>query len=290
MKQLRCIAALLLCLTIFFVITPVKATAAEYDSAHKQTNVPAELKAYAEESTLPFIKGWLKSNGAIGRDFESPEEIDSLQVGAIFRPYYFKEGSDTGKITSLSDLLYTSNKWMMIACTPEGKAKWFAIIAETDEGNGYRFSSEGCAVGLGQALEVFETINRKNRLDVEPMVICYRSYEMIVMEVIDGQEYVITAGEKLDKSYMQITEPQYLPTGMDAVKAMREANADYTDGEEDEVIFGDAGLFWLTAAEQPSKPKLVLETWHILLIAGGVCVIAAVAVCLAVAGKRKVKN
>lgn len=297
MKRLKCIVAVVLCLFILATFSRTRASAEEFTdaSAAKLTEVPADVKEFAEKSALPFVKGWLQSSGKIGKYFESAEEIEQLQVGHIFRLCLFKSENDYNKITALSDAIYVSDYWMMLACTPEGEAKWYAMIADkTDEGKGYVVAREANAVALGQALEVFEKINSTNALDVVPTVIWYKPYETIVMEIVDGKEYVITAGtsEPLDKSYIGITDPQYLPTGMDAVEALREVSARPTTNEKGELLLGDPLLFWLTASEQPGVPKSPAEqasVWYVLLIGTGVCVVSAGAVYLVIRGKRKTR-
>ncbi|MBQ6998059.1 MAG: hypothetical protein IJO72_07065 [Oscillospiraceae bacterium] len=291
MKRLRSIVAILLCLSLFFTVTPAIAAATELKEspAEKQAEATAELKEFAAETVLPFIKGWLKSSGAIGRDFETTEEIDALQLGAVFPIYSFKSETSFAKTQSLSEAIYMTDRWMMLACTPEGEAKWYARIGYRD--GGYYFVDEGCAVGLGQALGVFNTINSEKKLDVDPTVIYYRPYEMIVMEVIDSEEYVITAGETLDSSYLNVTDYQYLPCGMDAIKELRlieDRNISNEKKDLENIALGDPGLFWLTASEQP-QPKLALETWHILLI-GGACLAAIAAAGLVIVRKRKEKQ
>ncbi len=288
MKSLRCIVAIALCLLVFLTISPARASAEEFTaaSAAELTEVPAELKEYATESILPFIKGWLKSSGKVGKHFESAEEIDQLQVGAIFKVCMFKWENDYNKITALSDAIYVPDYWMMLACTPEGEAKWYALIKDkTDEGKGYGFAREGSAATLGQALDVFETINRKNKLDATPIVIWHSNYEMTVMEIVDGKEYVVTAitGESLDRSYKGVTDLKNLPTGMDAVEALREAFSRPTTDEEGNLLYGDLRLIRLTASEQPS----IWKSPAVWIAVTGICAVSACAACLVVRRKRK---
>lgn len=288
MKSLRCIVAIALCLLVFLTISPAQVSAEEFTaaSAAKLTEVPAELKEYAAESILPFIKGWLKSSGKVGKHFESAEEIDQLQVGAIFKIGQIKGDTDYNKITVLSDAIYVPGDWMMLACTPEGEAKWYALITDkTDEGKGYGFAREGSATALGQALEVFETINRENGLSATPTVIWYNPYEMFVMESVDGMEYVVTAvtGESLDRSFKGVTDLKYLPTGMDAVEALREVSSRPTTNENGDFLLGDARLIRLTASEQPS----IWKSPAVWIAVTGICAVSACAACLVVRRKRK---
>lgn len=296
MKQLRCIVVVVLCVFILVTFSPTRTSAEEFTeaSAAKLTDVPADVKEFAEKSALPFVKGWLQSSGKIGKYFESAEEIEQLQVGSIFRLCMFKKGNDFNKTTDISDAIYVSDYWMMLASTPEGEAKWYALIKEKSNGEGYTVAREGGAIAIGQALEVFKKINKKKSLDTVPTIIWYVPYETILMEVIDGKEYVITAGglEQLDSSYMGITDPQYLPTGKDAIKALQEVQARPKYDEKGNLIYGDPSVIKLTATEQPDVPKSPAEqasVWYVLLIGTGVCVVSAGAVYLVIRGKRKTR-
>ena len=186
-------------------------------------NVPDKVQTYAEEIGFP---GFMAMAGRL--NLHTVAKLSDLVLGEGFPVHRMTDGQFTVfTVEKFSDLIGDETMWLYLINEPDGTAVSFLQIYDMpghwlDSGGG------GDSLFFSQSANKMRELIRKFGKEDDFQVVAYGYNDYFFFYSFDGDERVIYANPtNFNESYLNVRDYHELPTGEEAIAAMREEQQYY---------------------------------------------------------------